>query len=112
MTHPTPRAKACAIVQNWDDSERTVRVWTDNTPAEVWKQKGSVTSTAAPAHLLRLQSIHQRYHRYRPDTTYLPGPPNLMSDDCSRLWDLSDTPLLAHFNGGSDTRYPRFFLPS
>jgi hypothetical protein len=87
-----------AIVQNWDVRERTVRVCTDNTPTEAWQRKGSVTTTAAPAYLLRLQSIHQRFHRYRPDTIYLPGPLNVMSDDCSRLWHLSDSQLLAHFN--------------
>jgi hypothetical protein len=66
--------------------------------AEAWQRKGSVTTNAAPAYLLCLQSIHQRFHRYRPDTVYLPGPLNVMSDDCSRLWHLSDSQLLAYFN--------------
>jgi hypothetical protein len=102
-----------AIVQNWDVRERTVRVCTDNTPAEAWQQKGSVTSTAAPAYLLRIQAIHQRYHRYRPDTAYLPGPLNVMSDDCSRLWHLSDTQLLAHFNATyPQTRSWRLWHPT
>jgi hypothetical protein len=65
------------------------------------------------AYLLRLQSIHQRYHRYRPDTTYLPGPLNVMSDDCFRLWHLSDTPLLAHFNATyPQTRSWRLWHPT
>jgi hypothetical protein len=55
-----------AIVQNWDVRERTVRVCTENTPTEAWQRKGSVTTTAAPAYLLRLQSIHQRFHRCGP----------------------------------------------
>jgi hypothetical protein len=49
-----------------DIRERTVYTLTDNTPALAWQQKGSTTTTKAPAYLLRLQALHQRFHRIIP----------------------------------------------
>jgi hypothetical protein len=71
---------------------------TDNTPALAWQQKGSTTTMKAPMYLLRLQALHQRFHRYHPRFLHIPGKSNVMADDCSRLWHLSDVELLAHFN--------------
>jgi hypothetical protein len=81
-----------------DVRERTLYTLTDNTPALAWQQKGSTTTTKAPAYLLRLQALHQRFHRYHPRFSHIPGKSNVMADDCSRLWHLSDVDLLAHFN--------------
>jgi hypothetical protein len=53
--------------------------------------------TKAAAYILHLQALHQCVHRYAPRHDYLPGEMNAMTDDCSRLWDLSDSQLLAHF---------------
>ena len=47
---------------------------------------------------LRNQALHQRYHRYIPQHDYVPGTANTIADDCSRLWNLSDSHLLSHFN--------------
>jgi len=85
-------------VQNFDLRERTIHTCTDNTPTKYWQDKGS-TSTRGPAsYLLRLQALHQRFHRYIAQHDYLPGPLNVMADDASRLWHLSDTAFLAYFN--------------
>ena len=66
-------------------------------------KKGS-TSTFGPAsYLLRLNSLHQRHYRYLSCPDYIPGPINSMADDCSRLWHLTDSQLLAHFN----SKYPQ-----
>jgi hypothetical protein len=84
--------------QCFDLRERTLRNKTDNLAALFWARKGSATTTKPPAYLLRLMSLHQRFHRYIPLHDYLPGPLNRMADDASRLWHLSDHALLHHFN--------------
>jgi hypothetical protein len=85
------------LVHEVDARESTIATLTDNTPAQAWQRKGSATTTGPAAYLLRLQAIHQRHHRYLPLTQYIPGPANVMADDCSRRWDLSDTELVSHF---------------
>ena len=77
---------------------RTIVPLGDNIPSVVWHHKHSTTTTGAAAYLLRLNSIHQRHYRYVAKASYIPGPANQMADDCSRLWHLSDSQLLAHFN--------------
>ena len=49
-------------------------------------------------YLLHLQALHQRFHRYAPLHSYLPGPVNKMADDASRLWHLLDAQIRTHFN--------------
>ena len=58
---------------------------------------------SAPAYLLRLQALHQRFHRYQTSSFFIPGTLNAMADDCSRLWHLTDSQLLSHF----DSTYPQ-----
>ena len=91
------------IANHYDIRERTTHTATDNTPALSWQHRGSVSTNTVPAYLLRLQALHQRYHRYVATYSYLPGPTNVMSDDASRLWHLSDNELLTHF----DSTYPQ-----
>jgi hypothetical protein len=91
------------LVHAADVREATIATLTDNTPAQAWQIKGSATTTGPAAYLLRLQALHQRYHRYLPLTQYIPGPANTMADDCSRRWDLSDSDLISHFA----TSYPQ-----
>jgi hypothetical protein len=83
--------------QQFDIRERTIVNGSDNTPAVAWQRKGSTTTTAPPAYLLRAQSLHQRFHRYHSTEFYIPGPSNVMADDASRLLHLSPSQLLAHF---------------
>ena len=75
----------------------------DNIPSVVWHHKHSATTTGPAAYLLRLNSIHQRHFRYVSKAGYIPGPANAMADDCSRLWHLTDSQLLAYF----DRVYPQ-----
>ena len=81
----------------------STRTFTDNTPAQSWRMKGSTTTTGPAAYLLQLSALHRRHHRYKNYTDYLPGPLNVLADKCSRLWDLTDSQLLTHFN----THYPQ-----
>jgi hypothetical protein len=85
------------LVHHVDCRERTVHTLTDNTPALAWMTKGSTTTTGVPAYLLRLQAIHQRHFRYLVRLAHIKGDYNVMADDLSRLWHLSDANLLTHF---------------
>jgi hypothetical protein len=78
--------------------ETTISTFTDNISARAWLRKGSKTTHGPAAYLLRIQSLLQRHFRYRSTVDYVPGPTNTMADDASRLWHLSDTALLTHFN--------------
>ena len=70
--------------------------FSDNTPAVAWKTKGS-TSTTGPA-TLQTAALHKRHYQYQNDLQYLPGPINVIVDDCSHLWKLTDSQLLSYFN--------------
>jgi hypothetical protein len=87
-------------------AERTIWMATDNRAAMSWSHKGSATSTAARAYLLRLNSLHQRQHRYVPLHNHIAGKANAMADDASRRWDLSNADLLSHFNSQFPQAYP------
>ena len=87
-----------AIANNFDVQERTVLSKTDNLAMLYCQQKGSATTTAPPAHLLRLFGIHQRYHRYMPRHDYIPDKSNPLADESSRLFFMTDSQFLAHLN--------------
>ena len=92
------------IVQALPDiAERPIWLGGDNRASIVWATKGSSTASTARAYLLRLGALHQRRHRYVPQHDYVPGKVNVMADDASRRWDLSDPDLLTHF----DSAYPQ-----
>lgn len=86
------------LLQAYDCRERTIATFTDNISARAWQRRGSVTTLGPAAYLLRIHSFLQRHYRYRSTSDYLPGPLNVMADDASRRWDLSDTQLISHFN--------------
>ena len=91
------------LTQFADVRERTIHNSSDNVASVYWLRKGSTTTTGAAAYLLRLQSLHQRQHRYIPRHDYIPGWANEMADICSRAWHLSNAQLLSHF----DTKFPQ-----
>ena len=86
------------LATNIPVAETTNALLNDNMAAIHWLRRGSVMSTKAAAYLLRLQALHQRYHRYTTTYDYIPGPTNAMADDCLRLWHLSDAALLTRFH--------------
>lgn len=87
-----------AASQCFDVRERTVLCRTDNLNTLFWSRKGSASTVKPTAHLLRQLALHQRLHRYVPRHDYVPGPANNIADDASRLFHLSHTQFLAHFN--------------
>jgi hypothetical protein len=90
-------------VTHADVRERTVHTGCDNTPSVAWQRKKSVTTNSPPSYLLRLQALHQRFHRYYPVVSYLPGIVNDMADIMSRAWHLTDDEILLLF----ETRFPQ-----
>ena len=81
-----------AIANNFKVRERSILSKIDNLATLYWQRKGSSTTTKAPAHLLRLFGIHQRYH------DYISGKSNPLADDSSQLFYLSDSDFLTHLN--------------
>jgi hypothetical protein len=55
-----------ALCQLYDVRERTIHTSTDNQATQAWQTNKSTTTNSTPAFLLRLQAIHQRFHRYLP----------------------------------------------
>ena len=78
-----------AAAQAFDIRERTVVSKGDNLNTTFWERKGSATSNSAPAYLLRMFGIHQRYHRYVPRFDYLAGSSNFVADALSRDFHLT-----------------------
>ena len=76
----------------------TVASYTDNTTALYWTKKGSTSTSVPAAYLLWLQALHQQKYCYHSRTAHIAGSANVMADDCSRLWHLTDEQLLTHFN--------------
>jgi hypothetical protein len=70
------------LAQAFDVRESTTAATLcDNTPAVFWIRKGSTTTLTAPAYLLRLSSLNQRFHRYRTEISHIPGVLNKIADD-------------------------------
>ena len=86
-----------------DAAERPVWLAGDNLASLSWATKGSATSSTARAYLLRLNALHQRQNRYVAQHDHIAGTANVMADNASRRWDLSDSVLLSHF----DFHYPQ-----
>ena len=78
-------------------AERTLWMATENRAALAWSDKGLATATSARAYLLRLNSLHQRQHRFVAAHNHIAGQPIVMTDNASHLWHLTDRDLLTHF---------------
>ena len=82
-----------------DVGERPIWLAGDYRASLSWATKGSSTASSARAYLLRLNALHQRHFRYVPQHDFIAGSAtNVMADDASCRWDLSDQDLLTHFN--------------
>ena len=98
-------AELCGVIgghnvcaQNFDVQHRNITTCCDNMPLVAWSLKISVSRDSQVAYLLRLLELHHRFYRFISTVTHISGDTNSMADDASRLWNLSDKELLAHFN--------------
>jgi hypothetical protein len=99
------------LIQHVNCAQRTIVPLGDNISQVAWQHKGSVTTLGPTAYLLRLNSLHQRHFRYLAKPDYIPGPVNVMADDLSRLWHLSDSQLLSYFNSHYPQAQPWTLVP-
>eukprot|EP00804_Cyclotella_cryptica_P000504 CCRYP_018527-RB/>CCRYP_018527-RB protein AED:0.20 eAED:0.20 QI:0/-1/0/1/-1/0/1/0/268 len=83
------------VAQTLDTRERTLLNKGDNLNTTFWERKGSTTTDSAPAYLLCLFGIHQRFHRYVPRFDYIAGPSNPLADSLSRDFHLSMSDLIS-----------------
>ena len=74
--------------------------WTgsDNTADVRWSQRGSTTTISLAACPLQQQTLHQQTHSCIPLHKCVPGSMDAMTDNCSRLWHITDAAFLSHFN--------------
>jgi hypothetical protein len=71
-----------------------IAIATDNTPALAWSQKGSTSSIAPPAYLLRELAQQCRAGAFDIMPRFTPGSTNTVADCCSRSFHLSDDDFL------------------
>ena len=100
------------LSQHFDVAEQTLWMATDNRAALSWSAKNSSTSVAARAFLLWYNAlVHQRRFRHVATHNHIAGRANVMADDASRRWDLSDSDLISHFNLTYPQALPWRMLP-
>jgi GH43 family beta-xylosidase len=76
----------------------TVASYTNNTLTVYWMEEGMTSTSIPAAYLLQLQAFHQQHYCYHSKTPHIAGTANVLADDCSRLWHLTDEQLLTHFS--------------
>lgn len=72
----------------------------DNTPALAWTKRGSTSSIAPPAYLLRQLAQSCRQLDFTLYPLFTPGSSNLIADFCSRSFALSDDAFLRELQRG------------
>ena len=72
------------------------RLGSNNKPTIYWITQEASTTNPVVAYFLRIHAIHSQQFFLNPSVFYHPGQENCMADDASRLFDLSDTPFIAH----------------
>jgi len=96
-------AQADVATEQCDLRELTLATLCNTTAAVSQNRKGSITVKGPPANMCQNTSLHRRHYRYCHEVSHISGDSNSMADDASRLWHLSDSQLLAHFN----SKYPQ-----
>jgi hypothetical protein len=91
------------LAQSVDIRSHTIHNLSDNSATVACQLKGVASTYGPVAYLLRLHALHQRHHRYIPLHDFIPGVANVLADKCSRLFYLTDSQLLAHF----DSAFPQ-----
>ena len=74
------------------------RSGSDNTPTVSWSTREASAINPVVSDLLRIRALHSRQFFLSLSVFYHLGLKNCMADDVSRLFDLADTPFLAHMS--------------
>ena len=72
------------------------RSGSDNTPTVSWITQEASTTNPMVADLLRIRALHSLQFCFNPSIFYHSVQEDHMVDDASRLFEISDTPFLAH----------------
>jgi hypothetical protein len=104
-------AHADVLAQAFDVCSHTTQQLSDNSVTVAWQRKGAASTTGPVAYLMRIQALHQRHHRYMPLHEFIPGVANVMADYCSRLFNLTTSQLLSHFNSSFPQTRPWQMFP-
>ena len=70
----------------------------DNTPTMSWSTREASTIKPVVSFLLRIRALHSLFFLIIPLVFYHPGLENCMVDDTSCLFDIYDTPFIAHMS--------------
>jgi len=89
---------AVHCAQNLPARYEHILLASDNTPAVAWANRGSTTTTKAPAYLLPLFAQQRSAKPFTLTACFSPGDSNQLADACSRLFYLSDCEFLKHMN--------------
>jgi hypothetical protein len=91
------------LAQAFDVHSHTTHQLSYNSSTVAWQRKVAASTTGHVAYIIRLQTLQQRHHRYIPLHDFIPGVANVLTNDCSLLFHLADSQLLAHF----DSSFPQ-----
>jgi len=84
-----------SIAKSYDTRGATVSNLMDNTPTLTRHFKGSTTTSGPAAYLCQISSLHQHYHCYCSEVSFINGVENVMADDASRLQHLTNSDFFA-----------------
>jgi hypothetical protein len=89
---------AATIAQSAPSPHQHIFIATDNTPVLAWISKGSTSSAAAPAFLLRQLAQHCHAHAFTVQAVFTPDDTNTIADFCSHAFHLLDDDFLTQLN--------------
>jgi hypothetical protein len=94
------------LAQKFDVRSHAVHNLSDNEAIVAWQKKGAASTLVTIAYFLHPHALHQRYHHYLPLHNLVPVVVNVLSDQCSHHFHLTDSELLAHFNSSFPQTMP------
>jgi hypothetical protein len=99
------------LVQAFDVHLHRVHNLSDSAATVTWQKKGAASTPGPVTYLLRIHALHQRHHRYLPLHDFIPGMANVLSNQSSPHFHLTDSQLLAHFNSSFPHTIPWHMCP-
>jgi hypothetical protein len=94
------------LAKAFDVRSHTVHNLSDNVAFIALQKKVSASTWGPIAYLLFLNALHQWHHHYFPLHDFIPSVANVLSDQCSRHFHLTDSQLPAHFNSSFPCTMP------